>query len=61
MAIAPRTSTTAGGDARRVRQPVGRKKTAAVCGGQEDNKRAPPVCSFAANRFGLYNKVGNVW
>jgi formylglycine-generating enzyme required for sulfatase activity len=31
------------------------------CGSQWDNKQTAPVGSFAANRFGLYDMVGNVW
>ncbi len=31
------------------------------CGSQWDGKQAAPVGSFAANRFGLYDMVGNVW
>ncbi|MGB6537559.1 MAG: SUMF1/EgtB/PvdO family nonheme iron enzyme [Xanthobacteraceae bacterium] len=31
------------------------------CGSQWDNKQTAPVGSFAANGFGLYNMVGNVW
>jgi formylglycine-generating enzyme required for sulfatase activity len=31
------------------------------CGSQWDNKQTAPVGSFAGNRFGLYDMVGNVW
>ena len=31
------------------------------CGSQWDNKQTAPVGSFAANQFGLYDMVGNVW
>jgi formylglycine-generating enzyme required for sulfatase activity len=31
------------------------------CGSRSDNKQAAPVGSFAANPFGLYDMVGNVW
>jgi len=31
------------------------------CGSQWDNKQTAPVGSFAANGFGLYDMVGNVW
>jgi formylglycine-generating enzyme required for sulfatase activity len=31
------------------------------CGSQWDNKQSAPVGSFAANDFGLYDMVGNVW
>jgi formylglycine-generating enzyme required for sulfatase activity len=31
------------------------------CGSQWDNRRPAPVGSFAANRFGLYDMVGNVF
>jgi formylglycine-generating enzyme required for sulfatase activity len=33
----------------------------AGCGSQWDNKQTAPVGSFAANPFGLYDMVGNVW
>jgi formylglycine-generating enzyme required for sulfatase activity len=31
------------------------------CGSQWDGKQTAPVGSFAPNRFGLYDMVGNVW
>jgi formylglycine-generating enzyme required for sulfatase activity len=31
------------------------------CGGQWEGEQTAPVGSFAANRFGLYDMVGNVW
>jgi formylglycine-generating enzyme required for sulfatase activity len=31
------------------------------CGSRWDNKQAAPVGSFAANGFGLFDTVGNVW
>ena len=31
------------------------------CGSQWDNSQPAPAGSFAANRFGLYDMVGNVW
>jgi formylglycine-generating enzyme required for sulfatase activity len=31
------------------------------CGSEWDNKQTAPVGSFAPNRFGLYDMVGNVW
>ena len=31
------------------------------CGSQWDNNQTAPVGSFAANEFGLYDMVGNVW
>jgi formylglycine-generating enzyme required for sulfatase activity len=31
------------------------------CGSQWDSKQTAPVGSFAPNRFGLYDMVGNVW
>ena len=37
------------------------KQTASVCGSQEEDTATPPVCSFPANRFGLYDMVRNVW
>jgi formylglycine-generating enzyme required for sulfatase activity len=33
----------------------------AGCGNQWDNRQTAPVGSFAANGFGLYDMVGNVW
>jgi formylglycine-generating enzyme required for sulfatase activity len=33
----------------------------AHCGSQWDNSQTAPVGSFAANEFGLYDMVGNVW
>jgi formylglycine-generating enzyme required for sulfatase activity len=32
-----------------------------TCGSRWDNKQPAPVGSFAANGFGLYDMVGNVW
>jgi len=31
------------------------------CGSNWDNQQTAPVGSFAANKFGLYDMVGNVW
>jgi formylglycine-generating enzyme required for sulfatase activity len=31
------------------------------CGSQWDRKQTAPVGSFAANLFGLYDMVGNIW
>ncbi len=31
------------------------------CGSPWDDKQTAPVGSFAANQFGLYDMVGNVW
>jgi formylglycine-generating enzyme required for sulfatase activity len=31
------------------------------CGSQWDNRQTAPVGSFAPNKFGLYDMVGNVW
>jgi formylglycine-generating enzyme required for sulfatase activity len=31
------------------------------CGSEWDNKQSAPVGSFAPNRFGLYDVLGNVW
>ena len=31
------------------------------CGSQWDDRQTAPVGSFSANRFGLYDTVGNVW
>ena len=31
------------------------------CGSRWDNKETAPVGSFSANKFGLYDTVGNVW
>jgi len=31
------------------------------CGSQWDGKQTAPVGSFAPNRFGLYDMVGNIW
>jgi formylglycine-generating enzyme required for sulfatase activity len=31
------------------------------CGGQWNGKQPAPVGSFAANQFGLYDTIGNVW
>jgi formylglycine-generating enzyme required for sulfatase activity len=33
----------------------------AGCGSQWDNRQTAPVGSFSANKFGLYDMVGNVW
>lgn len=41
---------------------VGRNNTnCSSCGSQWDNKQTAPAGSFAPNRFGLYDMVGNVW
>ncbi|WP_392340604.1 SUMF1/EgtB/PvdO family nonheme iron enzyme [Moritella marina] len=37
------------------------KANCAYCGSQWSNKSTAPVKSFKANRFGLYDTVGNVW
>ena len=36
------------------------KQTAPVCGWQDGDRNRPAGCTFAANRFGLYDMVGNV-
>ncbi|MFT5805887.1 MAG: sulfatase activating formylglycine-generating enzyme [Moritella dasanensis] len=37
------------------------KANCAYCGSQWSNKSTAPVKSFKANKFGLYDTVGNVW
>ncbi|QUM83936.1 SUMF1/EgtB/PvdO family nonheme iron enzyme [Moritella sp. 28] len=37
------------------------KANCAYCGSQWSNKSTAPVRSFKANKFGLYDTVGNVW
>jgi len=37
------------------------KANCAYCGSQWSNKSTAPVESFKANKFGLYDTVGNVW
>nr|WP_075518840.1 SUMF1/EgtB/PvdO family nonheme iron enzyme [Moritella viscosa]SHO06193.1 Secreted protein with uncharacterized domain [Moritella viscosa] len=37
------------------------KANCAYCGSQWSNKSTAPVQSFKANKFGLYDTVGNVW
>ena len=37
------------------------KANCAYCGSQWSNKSTAPVQSFEANKFGLYDTVGNVW
>jgi formylglycine-generating enzyme required for sulfatase activity len=41
---------------------IGENNAACIaCGSQWDNKQTAPVGSFAPNKFGLYDVVGNVW
>ncbi len=42
-------------------QPSAKQANCKDCGGQWGGRQSAPVGSFAANKFGIYDAIGNVW